>query len=190
VIDLARHGYREDEFFLEGQATRYAPVPGTELRWDGRWQVQPIEIAPFKTRMVVLRPVDPAAFNGTALMSWNNVTAGYDNFGGGDSPVLLDNGGAFIAVSAQRVGVHGFPVSPMGLIAWDPERYGSLSIPSDDYSFDIFTQAAQAILGGGADGVVDPVCGAALDLLERRATAGRDYRRLHAHVVLRLRVAP
>jgi hypothetical protein len=159
VVDLAPHGYREDEFFLEGHATRYAPVPGTELGWDGRWQVQPIETAPFKTRMVVVRPVDPAAFSGTVLMAWNNVTAGYDNFGGGDSPVLFDNGGAFVAVSAQRVGVHGFPENPMGLIGWDPERYGSLSIPSDDYSFDIFTQAAKAILGGGADGAVNPVGG-------------------------------
>ena len=159
LSDLAAHGYREDEYFLEGQAVRYAPVPGTELGWDGRWKVEPKGSAPFKTRMVVVRPLDPAAFSGTVLMAWNNVTAGYDNFGGGDSPVLFDNGGAFVAVSAQRVGVHGFPEQPMGLIGWDPDRYGSLCIPSDDFSFDIFTQAAQAILAGGADAAVDPMGG-------------------------------
>jgi hypothetical protein len=47
----------------------------------------------------------------------------------------------------------------MGLISWDPERYGSLSIPSDDYSFDIFTQTAQALRGGRAVGAVDPLGG-------------------------------
>ena len=156
VFDLAGHGYREDEFFLEGQATRYAAAPGTELGFDGHWQVEPVESAPFKTRLVVLRPVDPAAFSGTVLLSWNNVSAGYDNFGGGDA-VLFGSGSALVAVSAQRVGVHGFPQNPMGLMTWDPERYGSLSIPSDDYSFDIFTQAAQSLRGGA--GGVDPMGG-------------------------------
>lgn len=161
VLDLPGRGYREDEYFLEGTASRYRPLPGTELSWDGRWNVEPAEEAPFKTRMVVLRPEDPSAFDGTVFLSWSNVTAGYDNFGGGDSPVLFEAGCAFAAVSAQRVGVHGAGPHPMGLVDWDPERYGSLSIPSDDYSFDIFTQAARAIRHGGGGGV-DPMGGLAV----------------------------
>ena len=47
-----------------------------------------------------------------------------------------------MGVTAQRVGVHGVGEYPMGLVTWDPDRYASLSIPSDDYSYDIFTQAA------------------------------------------------
>ncbi len=159
VADLAELGYREDEFFLEGEATRFAPSPGTELTSDGRWRVEPVGTAPFKTRLVVIRPEDPAAFGGTVVMSWNNVTAGYDNFGGGDSPVLLEAGCAFVAVTAQRAGVHGAGEHPMGLLAWDPERYGSLSISSDDYSFDIFTQAARALSGSRSDGSFDPMGG-------------------------------
>ena len=31
-VDLGAHGYRADEYFLEGEATRYRPAPGTELR--------------------------------------------------------------------------------------------------------------------------------------------------------------
>jgi hypothetical protein len=145
VVDLAELGYREDEYFVEGTAARYAPVPGSELGWDGQWQVEPVEIAPYKTRMVVVRPSNPADFNGTVIVLWNNVSAGYENFGGGDSPELFEGGYAFAAVSAQRVGVHGSPADSQGLLAWDPERYGSLSIPSDDYSFDIFTQAADLV---------------------------------------------
>jgi hypothetical protein len=36
-----------------------------------------------------------------------------------------------------------------GLKALDPERYGSLEHPGDGYSFDIFTQVARAVRGGG-----------------------------------------
>ncbi len=104
-----------------------------------------METAPFTTRLVVVRPEDPAAFNGTVIVLWNNVSAGYENFGGGDSPEVFENGYAYVAVSAQRVGIHGAPDNPQGLHAWDPERYRSLSITSDDYSFDIFTQAANLV---------------------------------------------
>ena len=140
-----RAGLPPDEYFLEGEAVRYGPVAGTDLGRDGRWQVEPVETAPFKTRLVVVRPVDPAAFNGTVIVLWNNVSAGYENFTGGDSPEVFENGYAYVAVSAQRVGVHGQPDNPQGLRDWDPERYGSLSIPSDDYSFDIYTQVANLV---------------------------------------------
>ena len=145
TADLDALGYRQDEYFLAGEAGRYGPVPGTDLGRDGRWQVEPVETAPFSTRLVVVRPEDPAAFNGTVVVLWNNVSAGYENFGGGDSPEVFENGYAYVAVSAQRVGIHGQPDNPQGLHAWDPERYGSLSIPSDDYSFDIFTQVANLV---------------------------------------------
>jgi hypothetical protein len=93
------------------------------------------------------------------VVLWNNVSAGYENFGGGDSPEVYEGGYAYAAVTTQRVGVHGAPVNPQGLLAWDPERYGSLSIPSDDYSFDIFTQAASVVGPDRADDGVDPMGG-------------------------------
>ena len=138
-VDLGAYGYREDEFFLEGTAERYRPRPGTELSRDGHWQVEPAESTPYKTRFVVYRPVDPQAFNGTVLVSWNNVSAGLRRLQRGQ-PEILESGFAYVAVTAQRAGVHGMGESPMGLRAWDPQRYGTLSIPSDDYSYDIFTQ--------------------------------------------------
>ncbi len=159
TADLAAAGYRQEEYFLEGQAVRYGPVPGTELGWDGRWRAEPVETSPYKTRMVVVRPVDPAAFNGTVIVLWNNVSAGYENFGGGDSPEVFEGGYAYAAVSAQRVGVHGTLDDPQGLRAWDPERYGSLSIPGDDYSFDIFTQAANVVAPERSREGLDPMGG-------------------------------
>lgn len=159
ATDLAALGYRQDEYFVEGEAVRYGPAPGTDLGRDGRWQVEPVESTAYKTRMVVVRPVDPAAFNGTVIVLWNNVSAGYDNFAGGDSPEVYEGGFAYAAVTVQRVGVHGQGDDPQGLRNWDPERYGSLSIPSDDYSFDIYTQAANLVAPDRPRGGLDPMDG-------------------------------
>jgi hypothetical protein len=157
--DLGRYGYREEEFFIEGTASRFAPMSGTTLGRDGRWQVQPVETAPYKTRFLILRPQDPAAFNGTVVLCWNNVSGGYDGFRGGDSLEILEGGYAYVAATAQRVGVHGVPANPQGLIAWDGPRYGSLAIPSDDYSFDIFTQIARAVSPERGRANLDPMGG-------------------------------
>ena len=142
LIDLGAHGYVADEYFLEGEATRYRPAAGTELGADGRWSAEPAGTRHYRTRVLAYRPVDADRFNGTVVLHWNNVSAGYELFSG-DTPELLQGGYAFAGVTTQRVGVHGLPTAPQGLQAWDPERYGSLSIVSDDDSFDIFTQAAR-----------------------------------------------
>ena len=51
----------------------------------------------------------------------------------------------WVGVSAQSVGVEGgggaFDIS---LKVVDPVRYGGLNHPGDDYSYDIFSQAAQS----------------------------------------------
>lgn len=159
AVDLARRGYRQDEFFLEGTAHRYGPAPGTDLGHDGRWRLEQRASAAYKTRLVVIRPEDPGLFNGTVVVLWNNVTAGYENFGGGDSLEAFEGGYAYAAVSAQRVGIHGVGEHPQGLLAWDPERYESLSIPSDDFSYDIYTQAAAAVAADRPCTDVDPMGG-------------------------------
>jgi hypothetical protein len=167
TVDLAAHGYLQEEYFLEGEATRYQLPAGSELSWDGRWDVESVQggSAPFKTRILVLRPEDSRRFNGTVLVNWNNVSAGYENLGGGDSPEVLEGGFAVVAVSAQRAGIHGRPDNPQGLVAWDPERYGSLSILSDDYSYDIFRQASRALGPDRIPGGPDPLDGLEVERL-------------------------
>jgi len=169
-LDLAEYGYVQEEYFLEGTASRFAPAPGSVLGWDGRWMVEPVGRSPYRTRILVVRPADPGAFSGTLLVFWNNVSAGYENIGGGESAEIFEGGYAYVAVTAQRVGVHGAPRNPQGLQAWDPERYGSLSIPSDDYSYDIFTQAATAVSPGRPSAGVDPLGG--LEVRRLIATGG------------------
>jgi len=165
LIDLADKGYVEAEFFLTGEATTYALAPGSEMGRDGRWRAQPRGKAPFRTRFLVYRPADPATFNGTAVVCWNNVTAGYELFFG-EGPEVLEGGYAYVCATVQRVGVHGFAENPQGLVAWDGERYGSLSIPTDDASYDIFSQVARAVGPGRLkeyrDRTVDPMGGLAV----------------------------
>ena len=160
VVDVAKAGYVEEEYFFSGTADRYRLVGGGEPGYDGRWDVEVAERAPYATRMIVYRPADEAAFNGTVVVVWNNVSGGYDIVTAGmDSPELVDGGFAIAAVTAQKAGVHGLAPGAQGLVDWDPERYGSLSITSDDYSYDIFTQAARLLAPDRPRQPVDPMGG-------------------------------
>jgi hypothetical protein len=144
LFDLTTRGYVEDEFFLTGAATTYRAVAGTEWGRDGQWPAEPKGQLPFKTRLLVYRPADPKRFNGTVVVCWNNVTAGYELFQG-ESPEILEGGYAYVAASVQRVGLHGFAADPQGLVAWDPQRYGELSIVTDECSYDIYAQMGRAV---------------------------------------------
>jgi hypothetical protein len=151
LADLDAVGYVAEEFFLEGTATAYEAEPGVELGVDGKWAVHPGRTAAYRSRMLVVRPREGSAFNGIVHVNWQNVTAGFE-IGTADSDQLLD-GCAWIGVTAQRVGVEGIAgTEQLALRGWDPERYGTLEHPGDDFSFDIFTQAARAVgpatLGG------------------------------------------
>jgi len=166
VDPVSRYGYSETEYFIDGTATRYRPVG--EFGPGGGWDAEPAGMAPFRTRIVVYRPDDAARFNGTVVVSWNNVTSGYDLLSAAENRHLFEGGFGIVGATVQRVGVEGFPSNPQGLRTWDPERYGSLSIPNDDYSFDIFTQAGRAVGPDRVRASLDPM-------------AGLDVRRLIAH---------
>ncbi|MGX7827963.1 alpha/beta hydrolase domain-containing protein [Actinokineospora sp. 24-640] len=131
-VDLAALGYVEEEFYLSGAA-------------DG-WSTSGVQVAtdvPYRTRVVVRRPADPHRYNGTALVEWQNVTAGYDLDALWNAEAITRAGYAWVGVSAQRVGVN-------QLREWSPARYGGLDVTGggrftgDELSYDIFTQAGRA----------------------------------------------
>jgi hypothetical protein len=150
TVDLESRGYIEEEYFFEGTASRfdipvnltYANTPTATANVIGTG-------LPYRTRLIVRRPASPMIFNGTVFMEWQNVTFGYDIDAGWlqSSEHIIRRGYAWIAVSAQRVAVHG----ANGLRAWSPARYGSLdltaggTVTDDSLAYDIFSQAAQAI---------------------------------------------
>lgn len=156
-------GYVEEELFIEGTATRFDPVDTPD---DGFWTVTPVDDANYKTRVIVRRPADPAAFSGTVLVEWFNVSAieaspdwGYL------APEIGREGHAYVGVSLQRQGVEGgdtvldvevdeqtaasaqtdVNTDKSGLRHIDPERYGTLIHPGDAYSYDMFGQIGRAI---------------------------------------------
>jgi hypothetical protein len=144
--------YTEADYFIAGTASAYrATAPLTE---DGRWSVTTTSTAAYKTRLLVRYPSDPRKFNGTVIVEWLNVTSGRDadaDFGFAASE-LLSQGYAYVGVSAQATGVVGgggsIPIPgyhPLPLVEQNPARYASLVHPGDDYSYDIFSQAAEAI---------------------------------------------
>jgi alpha/beta hydrolase family protein len=148
---LAR-GFTENEYFLKGNATSYRRV-GT---WgeDGAWAAAPDGSADYATRVLVRAPADPARFNGTVVVEWLNVSAGFESapdwlYQGEE---ILRGGYAWIGVSAQAAGIDG-PASPFGLAPlkrYDPQRYGELSHPGDEFSYDMYTQVARAVRDPGA----------------------------------------
>jgi hypothetical protein len=151
LLDLSKVGYQSAEYFLAGKATAYTST--SALSSNGKWTVTAASPASYKTRIVVFRPSNPAKFNGTVVVEWLNVSGQLDS-----NPdwtmthnELIREGAAWVGVSAQAVGVSQLecsataPATAQCAAKGDPARYGSLVHPGDSYSYDIFSQAGQAI---------------------------------------------
>src|SRR5262245_53862955 len=120
-LDRADRGYVEEEYFVSGEACRYNGVGATtatvrDCGFD------------YTTRILVRRPVSPAAFNGTVLAEWQNVTAQYDidSYWLESSEHIMREGYVWVGISAQRAGVEPVPDPAVGvntLKAWSPGRY-------------------------------------------------------------------
>jgi hypothetical protein len=150
---LAASRFTEAEYFFSGTATAYEKDGAWNV--DGMWKLKPSRTAPYKVRMLVRRPADPARFNGVLIVEWLNVTALQE--GAADYSQMQEEieraGYAWVGIGAQASGVN---APRTGLKAWNAERYRSLEHPGDAYSYDIFTQAAQALLHPGS---VDALAG-------------------------------
>ncbi|MGW3967153.1 alpha/beta hydrolase domain-containing protein [Amycolatopsis sp. NPDC005003] len=154
VLDLAARGYVEEEYLLSGRADTFDQVG----LWtdDGRWATRVASSGnPYTTRLVVVRPRDPARFTGTVVVEWLNVSFGVD------IPVdfsqsyehFVREGYAYVGVTTQKAGAD-------KLKSLDPARYPAVNLSGDALSYDVFSQAAQAVranpqlLGGRTPAVV------------------------------------
>jgi len=144
---LADIGYEEVEYFISGMATSYTSAE--PLSPDGRWTATPVESTPYKTRILVYRPIDPKGFKGTVVVEWLNVS------GGLEAPPdwitthteMVRDGMIWVGVSAQYLGVEESTggILPLALKQANPARYGTLLHPGDSFSYDMFSQAGQAL---------------------------------------------
>jgi hypothetical protein len=169
VMDLAKQGYVEEEFFISGTARTY------EIPRDQMSNGTPSDAThPFKARLVVRRPASAAKFNGTVIVEWTNVSEGFDNevewFHSGEHFVRA--GYAWVGVSAQNVGVS-------ALKQRMADRYASLdvtdngTVTGDGLSYDIFSAAGLAVRGRSAQNVLGPLKAERLIASGHSQSAGR-----------------
>ncbi len=148
-FDLAEVGYKQQEYFISGTARGYTNI--NDFESDGVWRVETAGSESYKTRIIVYRPIDPDDFNGSVVFEWLNVSGGLDAAPDWTSMhvELIRQGYAWVGVSAQFVGVEGGGsiqgIGDLSLKGFSPDRYGSLHHPGDSFSYDIFSQAGQAI---------------------------------------------
>jgi hypothetical protein len=111
---LAPYGYKEDEFLATGTA------PGNMAGYP---QSATYPAAPYTTRIIVRRPLDPSRSNGTVVLEWMNVSLQQDTDVDWIEGYreLLHDGFTYVGVSVQPTGVP--------LAAQDPVRYGQVHIP-------------------------------------------------------------
>jgi hypothetical protein len=158
-FDQVPLGYIVEERFMSGMARAYRSPTGATRNLAAVVSAT----APYRTRLVVVRPVDPARFNGTVVVEWLNVTGGTDA-----APdwaylnrELVRRGYAYVAVSAQKGGLLGGPIRVPGMMMpvkkANPVRYRSLIHPGDAYSFDIFSQAGSAVRDRSARALLGPL---------------------------------
>ncbi len=157
--DLAKAGYLQEEYSVSGSATAYKLVGGAKkFPKNGMMDLKETTKADYMTRIVVRRPKDPAKFNGTVVVEWNNVSGGLDVAPDWTytADEIVRSGFAWVGVSAQFIGIEGGPVAVstpvsklggagVGIKHQDPARYGKLHHPGDAYSYDIYTQVARAL---------------------------------------------
>jgi hypothetical protein len=148
TFDLADVGYVQEEFFISGTASAYTSA--SPLASDGAWSVTPASTAAYKTRILVYRPARARAFSGTVFVEWLNVSGGLDSAPDWITAhiEMIRAGMVWVGVSAQFVGVEGGGgLVSLPLKSVNPRRYGTLVHPGDSYSYDMFSQAGQALRG-------------------------------------------
>jgi len=117
-IDLPSFRYTEEEFLVSGQAQVYDWRPG------GDYRTTTLGSAPYTTRIMVRRPVDVSRFSGRVVLEVINMSADYDwtAMWGALWERIVANGDAWVGITSK-------PNVIPGLIAFNPERYGNLSMP-------------------------------------------------------------
>ena len=139
-IDLAAHGYLEQEFLLSGDADVWT--------WDDRLRPVIGSTRPFTTRVLVRRPADPARFSGSVQLEPLHPDDDQPLSWGMLAPWIVAEGHAHVGVTQE-------PRVVPELIAYDAERYGRLEISDAGQRWDIVALAAALTRTGGLPALAD-----------------------------------
>ncbi len=148
VANLPGAGYVEEEFFVEGRATLFNYAHNPPL---GPTDLEAIDAdVPYTTRLIVRRPADPAAFNGTVVIEWWNSTAGFDGAPVWDQSAeyFARSGIAYVGVTNSTTaiaflagGCRVFGVLPPSC----GSRYATLSLPENGLAWEMMSQIANLL---------------------------------------------
>jgi hypothetical protein len=120
-LNLPAYGYKEEEYFISGAANVYD--------WDSQGSVKVRDAdAPYTTRIVVRRPIDPERFSGTVWVDMLSPARGYDlpeNWGYSNY-YMMDHGDVSIGVTM-------FPRNIRALHKFDPKRYATMFMANPEH---------------------------------------------------------
>lgn len=147
VADLPQD-YVEEEFFISGTADLYNYAHNPPL---DPTDIETVETSlPYKTRIIVRRPVDHKDFNGSVVIEWWNSTANFDT-----APVWDPSAEYFAREGYVYVGFTNanqslvFLTGGCSLLGILPPtcgtRYESLSLPDDGLVWDVASQLANLL---------------------------------------------
>jgi hypothetical protein len=144
--------YVQEEFFASGTATVY-----TYEEAPRRGVVLPRDLGvPWKTRLVVRRPADPADANGTVVIEWWNSTSSFDAAPVWDASAefFAREGWSYVGVTNSNVPIAflqgGCRLGGVIPVANCRDRYASLSLPENGQAYDALGQIAHALKQRGA----------------------------------------
>ena len=137
-LNLADHGYREDEYFLSGTANVYEYNDAG----DGVRIKEPD--VPYTTVILVRRPIHVKDFSGRVQLEM-----GHPQFGATtqmwahSNKKFMREGDAWVRITNSRGGPTGSSLAV--LQQYDPERYASLAFPEDGLNWDVIGQVGELL---------------------------------------------
>ncbi len=137
-VNLADHGYVEEEYFVSGTANVY------EYDATGTHVVVKTPDVPYTTVILVRRPADPRRFSGRVQLEMSHPQFGVTTqIWAHNSTKFMADGDAWVRVTNSRGGMAG---SSLGVAKqYDPTRYAALNFPEDGLNWDVIGQIANML---------------------------------------------
>ncbi|NOW46305.1 pimeloyl-ACP methyl ester carboxylesterase [Novosphingobium sp. SG751A] len=142
---LARAGYVQEEYFINGKGAIYSE------KEDGSLALRQGDV-PYATRVILIRPRDPKRFNGIVHLALSHPNLAGTQWGRIDSLVLRSGAVYALAINgsdapSRKASTPATPIATTDLPQWfDARRYAGFNIPKDDgIRWDIIGQVASAL---------------------------------------------
>ncbi len=137
-VNLADHGYVEEEYFISGTANVY------QYDSSGKQVEVKTPNVPYTSVILVRRPADPRRFSGRVQLEMSHPQFGVTTqIWAHNAKKFMADGDAWVRVTNSRGGMAG---SSLGVAKqYNPTRYASLNFPEDGMNWDVIGQVANMV---------------------------------------------